>query len=175
MNVPNEQKKQNRLANSNMGDNMVEVVTVERYKSLNGYIYDKLADAEKADALWRKENEYDLEKDIAHLTKLGQREMFYLKRNEEQRKHSRYPMLYVLEAKHGDEHYMASTVDAVPKVYFEILKTNKDYGFYWATADKAITDEIVRTENHLAAIAFVKERVDYQYENVTTEDVTTIS
>lgn len=154
---------------------MVEVVTIERYKSLDGYVYDKLADAEKADAQWRKENEYDLEKDITRLTKLGQREMFYLKRNEEQRKHSRYPMLYVLEAKYGDEHFMASTVDAVPKVYFEILKTNKDNGFYWATADKAITDEIVRTENCLAAMSFVKERVDYQYERVTTEDVTTIS
>jgi hypothetical protein len=154
---------------------MVEVVTVERYKSLDGYVYDKLADAEKADAQWRKENEYDLEKDIAQLTKIGQRDMVYLKRNEEQRKHSRYPMLYVLEAKYDDVHYMANTVDAVPKVYFEILKTNKDNEFYCTPADKAITDEIVRTENHLAAIAFVKARVSYQYENVTTEDVTNIS
>lgn len=154
---------------------MVEAVKVERYKSLDGNVYDKRADAERADVQWRKENEYDLEKDITRLTKIGQREMFYLKRNEEQRKHSRFPMLYVLEAKHGNEHYMASTVDAVPKVYFEILKTNKDYGFYWTPADKAVTDEIVRTENYLAAMAFVKERADYQYERVTTEDVTTIS
>lgn len=150
---------------------MVEVITVERYKSLNGYVYDKLADAERADAEWREENEYDLEKDINTLTKLGERDMRYMRRTEEQRKYSQYPMLYVLESKHANEYYLAMNLESVPKVYFDILKYNKEYGFYWSLAPKAITDEIVRTENHLAAMSFVKQRVDYQYEKVYTESV----
>lgn len=151
---------------------MVEIVTVERYKSLDGYVYDKLSDAEKADANWRKENEFDLEKDIALLTKMGEREMKYLRYNESQRKHSNYPELFVLECKHEYQYYVAKNVEAVPQIYFEILKFNKDWGFYWSDAAKAITDEIVRTENRVAAIAFVKDRVNYQYENVYTLDVT---
>ena len=150
---------------------MVEVVTVERYKSLDGYTYDKLADAERADAEWRKENEYDLGRDIARLTKLGERDMRYLTRNEENRRYSQYPMLYVLKSKHEDVSYVAKTVAAVPRVYFEILKFNKEWGCYYTAAAKAITDEIVRTENYLAALAFVKERVDHQYENVLSQDV----
>jgi hypothetical protein len=151
---------------------MAETVVVEKYKSLNGYVYDKLADAERADAEWREENEYDLEKDINTLTKLGERDMRYMRRNEEQRRYSQYPMLYVLESKHANEYYVAMNLEAVPRIYFEILKYNKEYGFYWSPAPKAITDEIVRTENHLAAMSFVKQRVDYQYENVHTESVT---
>lgn len=151
---------------------MAEVVTVERYKSLDGYVYDKLSDAEKADANWRKENEFDLEKDIALLTKLGEREMKYSRFNESKRKHSQYPELFVLECKHEYQYYVAKNVEAVPQIYFEILKFNKDWGCYWSDAAKAITDEIVRTENHVAAIAFVKDRVNYQYENVYTLDVT---
>ena len=150
---------------------MVEAVTVERYKSLNGYVYDKLADAERADAEWRKENEYNLERDVAQLTKIGERDMKYLTRNEESRKYSQYPMLYVLKSKHDDLSYVAKNVTAVPRVYFEILKYNKNWGCYYTAAAKAITDEIVRTDNHLAALAFVKERVDYQYENVLSQDV----
>lgn len=151
---------------------MVEVITVEKYKSLNGYTYEKLADAERADAEWREENEYNLEKDIERLTKLGERDMRYLRHTEGQRRHSQYPMLYVLESKHSNEYYLAKTVEAVPKIYFEILKYNKEYGFYWSPAPKAITDEIVRTENYMAAMSFIKQRVDYQYENVHTESVT---
>lgn len=151
---------------------MVEVVTVEKYKSLNGYVYDKLTDAERADAEWREENEYDLEKNINTLTKLGERDMRYLRRDEEQRRYSRYPMLYVLESKHANEYYIAMSVESVPKIYFDILKFNKEYGFYWSPAPKAITEEIIRTENHLAAMSFVKQRVDYQYEKVYVESVT---
>lgn len=150
---------------------MVEVITVERYKSLNGYTYDKLADAEHADADWRRENVYNLENDIARLTKLGNREVQYLQKNEAQRRHSQFPLLFVLESKWASEYYVAKSPDFVPKIYFDILKYNKDCEFYWSPAAKAITDEIIRTENHLAAIAFVKERVDYQYEKVYTESV----
>lgn len=151
---------------------MAEVVTVERYKSLNGYTYDKLADAERADEEWREENDYDLEHDIAQLTRAGERDMHRLRRNEEQRKYSQYPVLYVLQSKHENQHYLAKNVDAVPRIYFSILKFNKEYGFYHSAAAKAITDEIIRTENHLAAMSFMKERVDYEYENVYTESVT---
>jgi hypothetical protein len=150
---------------------MVEVVSVERYKSLNGYTYEKLADAERADAEWRKENEYDLERDVARLTEHGTRVMKYMVRNEENRKYSQYPMLYVLQSKHDTPSYVAKTVAAVPRVYFEILKFNKAWGCYYTPAATAITDEIVRTENYLAALAFVKERVDQQYENVLSQDV----
>jgi hypothetical protein len=150
---------------------MAEVVNVEKYKSLNGCVYDSLRDAEHADAQWRKENDYDLEKDIAQLTKIGEREMRYLRNNEEKRKHSQYPVLYVLHSKHGYQHYVATTVEAVPRIYFDILKYNKAWGCYWTVAATAITDEIVRTENRMAAWAFVKERIDYQYENVYTESV----
>lgn len=151
---------------------MVEVVTVERYKSLNGYMYDKLQDAERADAEWRSENEYDLDKDILRLTLQGNREINYLMRVEENRRYSQYPMLFVLKNKYGDQHYVAKTADAVPRVYFEILKFNRDSEFYYTPAAKAISDEIVRTANYTAAIAFVKERVDYEYEKVFTETVT---
>ncbi len=150
---------------------MVEVVTVERYKSLNGYVYDKLQDAERADAEWRSENEYDLEKDIATLTLRGSREHNHTMRVDENRRYSQFPMLFVLKSKYGDQYYVAKTADAVPKVYFEILKYNREFGCYYGAAAKAISDEIVRTANYLAAIAFVKERVDYQYENVFTETV----
>ncbi len=150
---------------------MVDVVTVERYKSLNGYVYDKLQDAERADAEWRREHEYDLANDVVRLTKTGQRDINYLTRIEENRRYSQYPMLFVLNAKHGNQYYVAKTVSAVPKIYFEILKFNRDSEFYYTPAAKAISDEIVRTANYPAALAFVKERVDYQYENVFTETV----
>lgn len=153
-------------------NNMVETVTIEKYKSLNGYTYDKLADAERADAEWRKENEYDLEKDITRLVKLGERDQRYLLRTEEQRKYSQFPLMLVLEGKWDSRYYVATKPDTVPRIYFEILKFNKECGFYYSPAAVAITDEIVRTENLLAAMAFVKERVDYQYEKVYTEDVT---
>lgn len=38
---------------------MVETVTVERFKSLNNKMYDTLEEAERADAAWREENEYE--------------------------------------------------------------------------------------------------------------------
>jgi hypothetical protein len=151
---------------------VAEVVTIERYKSLNGYTYEKLADAERADAEWREENEYNLERDIAQLTKIGEREMKRLRHYEAQRKHSSYPELFILECKHESQHFIAMSVEAVPKVYYEILEYNKEWGCYWSPAAKALSDEIVRTENHLAAIAFVKNRVDHQYENVYVSNVT---
>ena len=151
---------------------MVEVINVERYKSLNGYTYDKLSEAEYADALWRQENEFDLEKDIQELTRLGENEIRMLTRREEKRTYSRFPEIYVFETKHQTYYYVASGVDAVPKIHFDILKFNHDYGAYWSPADKAISAEIVRTENHIAAIGFVKKRVDFEYEKVYTEDVT---
>lgn len=154
---------------------MVEVVVVERYKALNGHTYSTLAEAEKADAQWRQENECDVDSTIAKLVQIGQRNMSNLKRNEERREHSRFPMLYVLESKHSTEYYLANTADSVPLVYFEILKFNKACEYYYTLADKTVTDEIVRTENHLAAIAFVDNRNNHQYERVTTESVTIFS
>ena len=154
---------------------MVEVVTVERYKASNGHTFGTLAEAEKAEAQWRKENEYDVDGNIAQLTTAGQRVMQHMRRNEENRKHSRYPMLYVLQAKHGDQYYLVNTTEDVPKAYFEILKFNKDSEYYYTPADKAITDEIVKTANHIAAVAFVKARNDAQYEQVIEEDVTILS
>lgn len=151
---------------------MAETVTITRYKSLDGHVYDNLADAERADARWRQENEYDLERDIAQLTKLGERHMQRLRENEEKRI-STYPIMYVLDSKHEKQHYFAKNVEAVPQIYFEILKYNRDWEFYYSPAASAISEEIICTENHFAAIAFVKERVDYQYENVYTTSINT--
>lgn len=151
---------------------MAEIVTVEKYKSLNGYTYDKLADAERADAEWREENEYDLEKDIAQLTKDGNRELINLQRRDEKHPGHFFPKLYVLDNKYEKIYYLAKSVNAVPKIFFEILKFNEQWGCYTEPAAKAISREIVRTENQLAAIAFVQERITYQYENVYTESVT---
>jgi hypothetical protein len=151
---------------------VVEVITTQKFKSLNGYTYDKLADAERADEEWREENEYDLERDIRILTHTGEREMKVMRYNESQRKYSRFPELFVLECKHENQNFIAMNVEAVPQVYFEILKFNKEWGFYWTPAAKALSDEIIRTENRLAAIAFVKDRVDHQYENVYISNVT---
>lgn len=145
---------------------MAEVVTVEKYKSLNGYTYDSLKDAELADAEWRSENEFDLEKDIARLTKRGQREIAHLGQYK-----NRFPELYVLESKWQSLYFVANSLESVPQVFFEILKFNKDCDFYWSPAAKAITDEIIRTNNYHAAIAFIKDRVDYQYEKVSVESV----
>ncbi len=153
---------------------MVEVVTVQKYKSLDGYTYDNESDAKRADDEWRTDNEFDLERDISSLTKRGDRDMQYIRRSEEQRKYSQFPKLYVLENKYETLRYVAKSVDAVPLVYFEILKVNRDCGFYYDAAPKAISDEIIRTNNHLAAMSFVSDRSNrhYQYEEVHIETVT---
>lgn len=144
---------------------MVEVVTVERYKSLDGYTYDKRVDAERADAEWRKENEYDLERDIARLVAVGTQRMSYISR------YFDFPKLFTLRTKHEDVNIVAKNIDSVPQVYFEFLKINREIGCYYTSAASAIADEIVRTENYLAAMAFVERRTDYQYEKVESQTI----
>lgn len=148
---------------------MAEVVTVQKYKSLNGYVYDTLKDAEAADKEWKQDNEYDLEKDIAQLTKIGERDIRYLKKSDESRKFSLYPAVVVLEGKYENLYFVAKNVDQLPKIYLDILLINSNNEFYYTPNAKAISNEILRTSNYMAAYAFVKERTSYQYEKVTVE------
>lgn len=150
-------------------NSMVETVTIERFKSLDGYIYDSKKDAERADARWRAVNEFDLVNDIRKLEAGGQGTVLREERRTADRP-GRYPVLVTLEMKHSTEYFMATKPDSLPNLYWDIFKLNYDYGCYnYEAASKAISEEIFKTENKFAAMTFVMQRAEYEYERIQTE------
>lgn len=143
----------------------MEEVTVKKFKSLNGYVYDTEKDALAADAMWTKENTVNLEKEIRLLVNHGSR---YIEREkkEHEKNPSSYNTLLVEKTKHGDCYYLTTNPEVIGKICISIIKNNIDWGFYHSIRDEAVTNEIVKTNNTSAAIAFIKERRNYEYEEV---------
>lgn len=146
----------------------MEHIVVTKFKSLDGNLYDTEHDALAADARWSNENTVDLEKEILLLTNGGNR---YIKRQKEihERSPKYYPILFVEKQKHGNNYYLATNPDSIPEIFFKILKENNEWGFYYTVRDKSVAENIIKTENKIAAIKFILDRSGYEYESVDTE------
>lgn len=148
---------------------MAETVQVTKFKSLNGNIYDTEQTALLADEVWKKENTIDLAKEIALLEKQGTR----LMEREKQKKSTDYINLVIQRKKHGDSYCLATTPEAIGKICFDIIKENKSLNYYHTVRDKIIIDEIINTNNAVAALSFIKNRSDqgFEYEGIEFESI----
>jgi hypothetical protein len=149
---------------------MAEIVQVTKFKSLDGCVYDSEKQALAADARWNRENTVDLVKEIKLLSYQGKR---YIDREKQKydKNPSDYSLLLVKNEKHGTYYYLATTPEAIGKICVNIIKDNNTWKYYDTVRDKKIAEEIINTENIFAAIEFIRERKDYQYEGVDFEDV----
>ena len=150
-----------------------EAVTVKKYRSLDGNLYDKLEVAERHDARWRDENEWEMDKEIAGLCSLYNRLVKRITAYAAIPSSKPYfPVLVTMKEKHGEEYFLAMTEQGLLDVYWDIFQTRLgDYGLYnyldgkWAE----IVKHIVETEDKVAAYGMIVSRRDYQYENVEAE------
>lgn len=150
---------------------MAEIVQVTKFKSLDGCVYDREDKALAADARWNHENTVDLVKEIKLLSYQGSR---YIEREKQKynKNPSDYSLLLVKNEKHGTYYYLATTPESIGKICVNIIKDNNNtFNYYDTVRDKKIVEEIINTENIFAAIEFIRERKDYQYERIDFENV----
>lgn len=151
----------------------MEEVTITKFKSLNGNTYDSKEQCEKADEIWKEENEYNVEADI----KRYKFEATRVRKMEEKypdRYSNTYPKLYTWKDKHGDWNFVALNFEGVLDgiwVWFENL-SDKEYGYYqYEDRAKHVSARILETEDKDAAYGMIMSRSDYEYETVDFEHV----
>lgn len=155
---------------------MVEVVQIEKFKSKDGYVYDTLKDAERADRRWKEENEFELAAELTALSAQGLhmwRRMIHSTFFEE--RGPAFPRLVIFHGKHGDDINVIANPSKLPGVYLDQLKMEQPYGFYDTDPkSKALAKAIADNDNEFAALAFMTNRSDrdYQYEKITAEHIT---
>jgi hypothetical protein len=152
---------------------MAEPITIVKYKSLDGHMYNDEASANRADSAWREEHEFDLAQEIASYQTTGER--FVARQKLRWSNPTNFPKLLIENGKHSTAYHLIKTPDDYDAAYFSIFKFCKSNGFYeYNNKDAAVSDEILRSENKAAAIAYVQER-EGEYERVDVEEVYTYS
>ena len=151
-----------------------EVVTVTQYRSLDGNLYADEDTANRADAVWRDQNEWEMDKEIKFLTRYSR---FF--DTEDQRKEKGWPTLYpVLISeieKHGTSYYIAMDRVGLLDAFWKIFegRMDDDYGIYKYLDDKwiKISKHILETGNKEAAYGMIRSRssVGCEYEIVELE------
>lgn len=148
---------------------MAEEVRVIYFKSIDGRMYKTEAEAERADRNWRAENEVDLTAEIARLDKEATRMKLRVSKSRNE-----YPVLWVQHGKHGDDYYLLQHPDDRFEAGWDIFSTMMDYGcFMYSVKKKMISEELLRTENKMAATVFMQEEATGEYQRVSSERVTT--
>lgn len=148
---------------------MAEVVNVVKYKSLNGQMYDSESAATRADAAWRKENEYDLAQEIASYQSTGER---FVARSLSKWNNNLgdFPKLLVEHSKYGDSYHLIKTPHDYADAFYSVFENRKGAGYYeYSSKDSVVAEEILRNKNKSAAIAYVQERKEHEYEGVDIE------
>lgn len=151
---------------------MVEIVkeTVEKFKSLNGKLYDTLQKAECADKEWTRKQDFDPTKEVEKLEKECVQN-FNRKQKRIDSGRDKFPDFWELQGKYGSDYYMCNSFDDMEKMGWTIFNNNFD--FY-----QCDTDEVVATVNLIkdnvnkkAALVFVLDRSSESYEYETLDTI----
>lgn len=145
---------------------MVEAIYSTKYKSKDGNIYDTLQQATEADLRFLA----PFGDQILRYEKLGHGFLRGISLGNDSPNYAMFPHLVVLHAEHEKLYYLANKLDDLHKIYFDIFVTNLDAGWYSndETGEK-VSEKILQDKNTLAAIGFVRSRINYEHEEVTRE------
>lgn len=147
---------------------MAEPVTIVKYKSLNGQMYDNEKAANRADAAWQKENVFDCVKEVANYQQTGER-IVARSTTRWMADSSQFPKLLIERSKHGDAYHLIKSPNEYADAYYSIFENYQAGGWYeYTTKDSSVAEEILRTKNKTAAIAFVQDH-NQEYASVDIE------
>lgn len=146
-------------------------VTVTKYESLNGRLYDNQEAAERADTIWKEDNVLeDLEKELKYLRANMAR---LLKKEIRRPAHAAEYYLLTSYEKHGESHFLGYGIDGLLEAYWRLFKYRMaswgDWGANYgclSKKDKALADHILEHELKHEAAGLIIKRSDYQYERV---------
>lgn len=147
----------------------MEEVFVTKYKSLNGSLYETKKAAMDADTVWIRENDLNIENELKTLTARGSNRISAEKRKLE-KDHSRYPMVVIEKGKHAEHYWLASNPDDIGIIMLNIIKANNE-SYYYSNRDAKIAEEIIKNKNQFAAITFIQDRAEREYEEVIIENM----
>ena len=148
-----------------------EEVSIVKYRSLDGELYDDEAKAKMADACWREENEWEMDKEIKYLST---RRIRYFDKHVDHfnsNNFSVYPILVMDKGKHGDAYYIAMDRDGFLDAFWKIFEERMgEYGWYSYLEGKwaEISKHILETKNREAAHGMIMERsfCGHEYETI---------
>ena len=140
----------------------IQPETVTKFRALDGVLYDSEELADKANAAWKEENEWDLESEIEYLRFQHKR---FVKTNS--RLNDEYPYIMTWKDKHGDTAVIVnSDKGLLDAAWFFFSNHMSEYGYYTYLEGKweAIAKRIQETEDKVAAFGMLKVRSDEEYE-----------
>lgn len=142
---------------------MVEEVSITKYKSRNGKMYDTEQEAIQADLTWLTPPHVKMNNEISKLEKNASRDIL--------QKSMQYPRVIISHEKYDDDYSICLSESGVLTLYLQIVKTRLSSYFYIGD-DKLIAEEIVNTNNQIAAYGWLMKRNHYEYENIENISVT---
>lgn len=150
---------------------MVEVVkeTVEKFKSLDGKLYDTLEKAERADKEWSFKQTFDPTREVEKYEKECIRNFARAQKHIDSGR-DKFPDFWCMKGKYGRNYYMCNGFDDMEKMGWSIFNNNFDFYRWYSDEVMATVNLIKETENKKAALSFVLDRSSegYEYEDLDT-------
>jgi hypothetical protein len=153
----------------------MEEITLTKYRDKYGNVHNTKEKCERADAIWRDENEYNVSEEVKRLQLRCRRDRKLTERQEEQRaqrNRSTFPRVLIHKDKHSDIYFVATDFEGVVAGLWEwfTLQCDDQYGYYnYHPKTNDISTEILKLKDKDAAYAFVMERSEDRLDYETLE------
>lgn len=149
---------------------MVETVTIQKFKSKDGNVYDTIEKAERADKEWDQKQSFDAQKEVSVYEKMCEKNFERIQKRIDVGK-KQFPSFWMTEQKYGQDYYMCNGFDDMLEMGWTAFIMWYDY--YQCDTDEiaSVAGLIKETENKKAALAFVLDRCSYCYEYERMEEI----
>lgn len=148
---------------------MVETVIIEKFKTSDGCVFDNKDSAERHEIQlkWNK----NIDARVASHQKSSRGQLLRLHRTLERYKtrdpNKKFLIYGYVERKYGREFMFGMTPDGFGRQCLENLKINLEYQYF--DDDRMVVDRLIELGDTGAAINFLSDRSDYEYERFEYE------
>lgn len=143
---------------------MAEEITVTKYKSINGNVYDTIEDANVADKRWKADNEVNIADVIRRLEYTASKDI--------QRKSGHYPRLISTIEKYDDQYFVCNSEEGMLNAYIDLVTERLRTGYYTEKKDNMMANYITTGLHKIAAYGFIMSRTSYEYEDIINIEAT---
>jgi hypothetical protein len=148
------------------------ILEVQKYRAADGNLYDDVEDAERADREYLEDFQSRVIKEVENLARIGKKHIESKASSMNRNAEIGYYMILTLKNKYQDMHFLARNVDELALAYRSIFEKNYSLGFYHDDEKTELTAKIIQeTSNSYAAVAFVRNRREYDYEGILEDRI----